>query len=183
MTLLKPLLDMGMTEEINYKNNPLNGVGLNALLTEIVDYYGFEILYAYLNINCFKINPSIASSIKFLKKTQWAREKVEAFYLYEFKNLPAPDFEQALLPPRARIIPDDQKPAAPAELTLADAELLRAEREQKAAEWGQSERRSTGSRNIYQRTGSASDRKAARSTDNRGGFDESKADPWAKWKK
>ena len=54
----------------------------------MVDQYGFEILFAYLNINCFKTNPSVDSSVKFLKKTDWAREKVEAFYLYEFKNLP-----------------------------------------------------------------------------------------------
>ncbi|WP_315981751.1 VF530 family DNA-binding protein [Aliamphritea spongicola] len=50
-------------------------MGLNQLLTELVEHYGFEILYAYLNINCFKTNPSIQSSEKFLKKTQWARER------------------------------------------------------------------------------------------------------------
>jgi uncharacterized protein (DUF2132 family) len=77
-----------MNLEINYKSNPLNGVGLKVLLTEIVGHYGFQILFAYLNINCFKTNPSIESSVKFLKKTDWAREKVEAFYMYEFKNLP-----------------------------------------------------------------------------------------------
>ena len=70
-----------MNDEINYKNNPLNGVGLKNLLIEIVDHYGFGILYAYLNINCFNTNPSIDSSIKFLKKTDWARKKVESFYL------------------------------------------------------------------------------------------------------
>ncbi len=68
-----------MNNEINYKNNPLHGVGLKKLLVEIVDHYGFEILFAYLNINCFKTNPSIDSSVKFLKKTDWAREKIEAF--------------------------------------------------------------------------------------------------------
>ena len=56
----------------------LHGVSLKQLLTEIVDHYGFEILYAYLNINCFNTKPSIDSSVKFLKKTDWAREKVEA---------------------------------------------------------------------------------------------------------
>ena len=65
-----------MTEEINYRNNPLHGLSLKAMLTEVVDFYGFEILHAYLNINCFKTNPSIDSSVKFLKKTTWAREKV-----------------------------------------------------------------------------------------------------------
>ena len=72
--------------DINYKNNPLHGLSLVQLLTEIVDHYGFEILYAYLNINCFKNNPSIESSVKFLKKTDWAREKVEGFYLYQYKK-------------------------------------------------------------------------------------------------
>ena len=45
-----------MNTDIDYKNNPLHGVSLKQVLTEIVDYYGFEILYAYLNINCFKAN-------------------------------------------------------------------------------------------------------------------------------
>ena len=58
-----------MNTDIDYKNNPLHGVSLKQVLTEIVDYYGFEILYAYLNINCFNTNPSIDSSVKFLKKT------------------------------------------------------------------------------------------------------------------
>jgi uncharacterized protein (DUF2132 family) len=74
--------------DINYKTNPLHGLSLEKLLDELVSHYGFEILYAYLNINCFKSNPSIESSVKFLKKTGWAREKVEAFYLYQYKNYP-----------------------------------------------------------------------------------------------
>ena len=83
-----------MSNEINYKNNPLHGVSLKSLLIEIVDQYGFEMLFAYLNINCFKTNPCIDSSVKFLKKTDWAREKVEAFYLYDFKNLPRASSKQ-----------------------------------------------------------------------------------------
>lgn len=122
-----------MSNEINYKNNPLHGVGLKSLLIEMVDQYGYEILFAYLNINCFKINPSIDSSVKFLKKTDWAREKVEAFYLYEYKNLPRASSEQFLLPPRDRIIPEDQAPGNPMELSLEDAEQLREKRANKAA--------------------------------------------------
>jgi len=129
-----------MNNEINYKNNPLHGVGLKKLLLEIVDHYGFEILFAYLNINCFKTNPSIVSSINFLKKTDWAREKIEAFYLYEFKNLPKASSEQLSLPPRDRVIPEDQFPGEPAELSLEDAERLRAKREAKSAEWDQGAR-------------------------------------------
>ena len=124
-----------MNDEINYKNNPLHGVGLKNLLSEIVDYYGFEILFAYLNINCFKTNPSIESSVKFLKKTDWARGKVEAFYLYQYKNLPKASSSQFDLPPRDRIIPQEQTPGEPAKLSLEDAEKLREKRAEKASEW------------------------------------------------
>lgn len=124
-----------MNDEINYKNNPLHGVGLKNLLVELVDHYGFEILFAYLNINCFKTNPSIDSSVKFLKKTDWAREKVEAFYLYEYKNLPRVSYGESALPPRERVIPEDQVPGEPKELSLEGAERLREERAEKSAEY------------------------------------------------
>lgn len=122
-----------MNDEINYKNNPLNSIGLKKMLIELTNHYGFDILFAYLNINCFRNNPSVASSVKFLKKTVWAREKVEEFYLYSFKNLPKASYQQSKLPPRDRIIPDDQTVGEPAELNLEDAERLREQREIKAA--------------------------------------------------
>ena len=122
-----------MSNEPDYRNNPLHGVGLKNLLIEMVDQYGFEMLFAYLNINCFKTNPSVKSSVKFLKKTDWAREKVEAFYLYEFKNLPRVSSEQFSIPPRDRIIPEDQVPGNPKELSLEDADRLREKRVSKAA--------------------------------------------------
>jgi len=124
-----------MSNEIDYKNNPLHGLGLKNLLIEIVDQYDFEILFAYLQINCFKTNASIDSSVTFLKKTDWAREKVEAFYLYEYKNLPRASYEQFSLPPRERILPEDQVPGDPKELSLEDAERLREKRANKSAEW------------------------------------------------
>jgi len=105
------------------------------MITELKDYYGFDILFAYLNINCFRNNPSIASSIKFLKKTDWAREKVEGFYLYTYKSLPKASYEQSRLPPRDRIIPDDQTPGDPAALCLEDAMKKRHERETRAAKF------------------------------------------------
>ncbi len=123
-----------MNDEINYKNNPLHGVGLKAVLSEMVEEYGFEILFAYLNINCFKTNPSIDSSIKFLKKTDWAREKVESFYLYEFKSLPRASDEQFELAPRDRIVPENQTPGEPAKLCFEDAERLREKRAKRAAD-------------------------------------------------
>lgn len=62
-------------------NNPLHGITLEKLLTEMVDYYGWEELGARINIRCFTQDPSIKSSLKFLRKTPWARSKVEALYL------------------------------------------------------------------------------------------------------
>lgn len=136
-----------MNKEVNYQNNPLHGVSLKDLLIELTSYYGFEILFAYLNINCFRTNASIASSLKFLKKTNWARERVEAFYLYEFKNLPRASSEQFLLPPRDRVIPEDQAPGKPAELSLEDAQRLSEKRAKKSAAYGQGggERRTSAS--------------------------------------
>lgn len=96
------------------KNNPLHGVKLEALVTELVEHYGWEVLAQEININCFKSNPSIKSSLKFLRRTPWAREKVEGFYLYKFKRLPKPDDEQYELAPRDRTVPLDQKPRSPA---------------------------------------------------------------------
>ena len=125
-----------MNDRTNYQNNPLHGVSLNKLITILSEHYGFEILYAYLNINCFKTNPSIESSEKFLKKTDWAREKVEGFYLYEYKSLPRASAKEFELPPRDRTIPLDQECGEPNELSLEDAEQLREKRAKKAAEFG-----------------------------------------------
>ena len=124
-----------MSEETNYQNNPLHGLNLKSMLTEIVDHYGFEILHAYLYIHSFKTNPSVDSSVKFLKKTQWAREKVEPFYLYKFKNLPKVSSDQFELPPRDRIIPEGQVPGTPCELSLEDAGMVREQRESRANEY------------------------------------------------
>lgn len=106
------------------KNNPLHGVKLETLLTELVDHYGFEILAGQININCFKSNPSIKSSLKFLRKTPWARNKVEAFYLYRYKNLPRPDDEQFQLPPRERGVSLDQSENPPVKLKVDDKEFF-----------------------------------------------------------
>ncbi|WP_417614641.1 VF530 family DNA-binding protein [Oceanisphaera sp.] len=67
-----------MTEQ---PNNPLHGITLKALLTELVERYGWEELANRVNINCFKNDPSIKSSLTFLRRTPWAREQVEALYL------------------------------------------------------------------------------------------------------
>lgn len=162
-----------MTDEVNYKNNPLNGVGLKVLVTELVEHYGFEILHAYLNINCFKTNPSIASSVKFLKKTDWAREKVEAFYMYQYKGLPAVSSEEFKIPPRDRIVPDSHKPGKPAELSLEKAEELREKRAKKTAEYGKSNRDYANKSRSPGGQRSPSSRKSSAKSSN---------DPWAQWK-
>ena len=66
---------------IEQKNNPLHGKTLEMILNELVAYYGWERMGEYININCFNIDPSIKSSLKFLRKTEWARKKVEHLYL------------------------------------------------------------------------------------------------------
>lgn len=69
------------TNTIKQHNNPLHGITLEAIITYLVDYYGWEVLAKEIPINCFSHEPSIKSSLKFLRKTQWARDKVESLYL------------------------------------------------------------------------------------------------------
>ncbi|MBT4922084.1 MAG: DUF2132 domain-containing protein [Rickettsiales bacterium] len=62
-------------------NNPLHGISLETVVTELVDFYGWPQLGNIINIRCFNEDPSIKSSLKFLRRTLWAREKVEKLYL------------------------------------------------------------------------------------------------------
>ena len=62
-------------------NNPLHGVTLEQLLTRLLEQYGWEGLAQRIDINCFKSDPSIKSTLKFLRKTEWARKKVEHLYI------------------------------------------------------------------------------------------------------
>ena len=62
-------------------NNPLHGVTLEKMVTELVKKQGWENLAKKNNFNCFKKDPSVKSSLKFLRKTPWAREKIERLYL------------------------------------------------------------------------------------------------------
>ena len=71
-----------MTEE--QPNNPLHGLSLEAIVTRLQEHYGWKGLADRININCFKSDPSIKSSLKFLRKTQWARDKVESLYVSTF---------------------------------------------------------------------------------------------------
>jgi len=62
-------------------NNPLHGITLETILTQLVEQYGWDGLGKRIPINCFTNDPSIKSSLKFLRKTPWARKKVEELYL------------------------------------------------------------------------------------------------------
>ena len=62
-------------------NNPLHGIKLADILERLVDEYGWEELGMKINIRCFNYDPSIKSSLKFLRKTPWARDKVEQLYI------------------------------------------------------------------------------------------------------
>ena len=61
--------------------DPLHGITLQKILEQLVNYYGFDTLSELINIKCFKENPSIKSSLTFLRKTDWARKKVEELYV------------------------------------------------------------------------------------------------------
>ncbi|MFD2826509.1 VF530 family DNA-binding protein [Leeuwenhoekiella polynyae] len=66
-------------------NNPLHGITLAVVVERLADHYGWEELAARIPINCFKSSPSVKSSLKFLRRTDWAREKVERLYIRTFK--------------------------------------------------------------------------------------------------
>lgn len=67
-------------------NNPLHGITLNDIVEYLYVKYGWDQLGEMVNINCFQSNPTIKSSLKFLRKTPWAREKVERLYLKSIKK-------------------------------------------------------------------------------------------------
>jgi uncharacterized protein (DUF2132 family) len=62
-------------------NDPLHGVTLENMVTRLVEHYGWEELSRRIRINCFNNDPSVKSSLKFLRRTQWARDKVERLYI------------------------------------------------------------------------------------------------------
>lgn len=64
-----------------HKNNPLHGITLQKILEQLVDFYGFDTLGELIKVKCFTDNPTIKSSLTFLRKTEWARAKVENLYI------------------------------------------------------------------------------------------------------
>jgi len=157
------------------QNHPLNGIGLELLLGELVRHYGWEILGEQININCFKTYPNFDSSMKYLRKTQWAREKLEAFYLYKYLQYPLPSDEQHQLPPRNRIVDLTRLVETPAVIALGDREffddpasgpVFPSKRSVEKSRAGKSSRGA-------QPTNSSSDNKKSSSSQS----------PWAKWEK
>lgn len=73
-----------MSEE--QPNNPLHGIALKQVVTRLQSHYGWDGLAYRIDINCFKSDPSIKSSLKFLRKTQWARDKVEKLFIATFNE-------------------------------------------------------------------------------------------------
>lgn len=73
--------------ENNSSKDPLHGITLQNILEILVDFYGFDTLGELIKINCFTDNPSIKSSLTFLRKTDWARKKVEELYIRTLPKL------------------------------------------------------------------------------------------------
>jgi uncharacterized protein (DUF2132 family) len=89
-----------MTEQ---QNNPLHGLTLQSILETLEKKLGFEKMGQQIKINCFISDPSIKSSLKFLRKTPWAREKVEQLYLSTINNSPS---QKTKKPTEAFVWPD-----------------------------------------------------------------------------
>ena len=70
----------------NQPRNPLHGITLEAVVTALVDHYGWDGLGERIPVRCFNLDPSIPSSLRFLRKTPWAREKVEGLYLFMLRE-------------------------------------------------------------------------------------------------
>jgi len=66
--------------------NPLHGLTLEAIVTQLADFYGWDDLGQRIPVRCFTHEPSVGSSLKFLRKTPWAREKVESLYLFMLRE-------------------------------------------------------------------------------------------------
>lgn len=75
-----------MTDPQPQAKNPLHGVTLERMLNELVEHFGWAAMGERIRIRCFTDDPSVASSLKFLRKTPWAREKVEGMYLFMLRD-------------------------------------------------------------------------------------------------
>jgi len=112
------------------QNSPLHGLSAETMLTELVEFYGWDVLDAAMDLKCFWIKPTIPSCLVFLKKAEWARNRVEDFYLYCFKRMPKAGDEELELKPRERGFPNGVLPKDPIPLTVEKVEKEKEEQEQ-----------------------------------------------------
>ncbi len=110
-----------MSEQTPQSKDPLHGKTLKAILTELVERYGWDELAGRIAINCFAVNPSLNSSLTFLRRTPWARAKVENLYLESMghpgagrgpKPRPAPGSARSTAKPPAKSSAPTESPAA-----------------------------------------------------------------------
>lgn len=73
-------------EPTKQARNPLHGLTLETIVTALADHYGWEELGQRIPVRCFNVDPSVGSSLRFLRKTPWAREKVEGLYLFMLRE-------------------------------------------------------------------------------------------------
>jgi uncharacterized protein (DUF2132 family) len=81
--------------------NPLHGLTLEAIVTALVAHYGWAGLAQRIPVRCFTSDPSVPSSLKFLRKTPWAREKVEGLYLFMLREIRRAEAGRPAAPPQA----------------------------------------------------------------------------------
>lgn len=110
------------TEEL--QNSPLHGISAETMLTELVEFYGWDVLAAAVDLKCFRIKPTIPSCLTFLKKAEWARNRVEDFYLYQFKRMPPATDKELELKPRERGFPKGVLPKEPIPVTVDTVEKI-----------------------------------------------------------
>jgi uncharacterized protein (DUF2132 family) len=116
------------TEEL--KNSPLHGLSTETLLTELVEFYDWDVLAAAVDLKCFRIEPTIPSCLIFLKRAEWARNRVEDFYLYQFKRMPKASDAALELTPRERGFPNGVLPQEPIPQTVETVEKIQVEIEE-----------------------------------------------------
>ena len=83
---VRPPGDDAPRSTLKQVHNPLHGLTLEKIVTELVDHYGWDELGRLVPVRCFNLDPSVGSSLKFLRKTPWAREKVESLYLFMLRE-------------------------------------------------------------------------------------------------
>ena len=82
----QPSTPLQQPQKPSQPRNPLHGLTLEAIVTQLADFYGWDDLGQRIPVRCFTHEPSVGSSLKFLRKTPWAREKVESLYLYMLRD-------------------------------------------------------------------------------------------------